>query len=504
MAAAVASGGDLSPPLRPASYDRTDAALLVLLLILGLAARTWIAIFFPGFDHPDENYQATEQAHRLLFGYGVVPWEFRIGARSWLLPGLVAGLLDPLAHIWQKPDEYLRALAVALGVLSLSSVWAAYEIGRRFGRAHALAAGLAVAVWVELAYYGVRPLSEGLATNFLLVAIALVGVEGVSRRRIFLGGAALGAAFVFRFHLAPALAIVAIAAARLEWRGRWLPMAIGAAIPLAILAVVDTLTWGYPFASIVTNFEVNVFAGRADLYGTMQLNWYLPMMIIRWGFAILLIAPLIIVGAAKKPILLVAAAVLILTHSLITHKEYRFIVPAIACLIVLAGLGLAECVAALDRRLKSPVFKRFALPGALVLFALASLAVAGSTEGQARLTAGRNWRDAFAALSMDPSLCGIGLVSNDWTTMPGYAALHRPVPIYFWDSLKHAGLQGAADVLVEERTGAGVSPDPAFSEATCFQSTGGAWSGVCVYRRPGTCTAAPGLELNAELIRRGD
>src|SRR5664279_3379453 len=107
MAAAAARGGDLSPPLRPASYDRTDVALLALLLILGLAARTWIAIFFPGFDHPDENYQATEQAHRLLFGYGVVPWEFRIGARSWLLPGLVAGVLDPLAHIWPKPDEYL-------------------------------------------------------------------------------------------------------------------------------------------------------------------------------------------------------------------------------------------------------------------------------------------------------------------------------------------------------------------------------------------------------------
>ena len=36
--------------------------------------------------HPDELIQYLEQAHRIVFGYGVVPWEFREFIRSWLIP----------------------------------------------------------------------------------------------------------------------------------------------------------------------------------------------------------------------------------------------------------------------------------------------------------------------------------------------------------------------------------------------------------------------------------
>ena len=35
---------------------------------------------------PDEIIQYLEQAHRIVFGYGVVPWEFREFIRSWLIP----------------------------------------------------------------------------------------------------------------------------------------------------------------------------------------------------------------------------------------------------------------------------------------------------------------------------------------------------------------------------------------------------------------------------------
>ena len=37
--------------------------------------------------HPDEVFQYLEQAHRLVYGYGFVPWEYRFARRNWLLPG---------------------------------------------------------------------------------------------------------------------------------------------------------------------------------------------------------------------------------------------------------------------------------------------------------------------------------------------------------------------------------------------------------------------------------
>src|SRR5207302_11491596 len=35
-----------------------------------------------------------DPAHRLVFGYGIVAWEFQLGMRSWTLPGTIAGLMQ--------------------------------------------------------------------------------------------------------------------------------------------------------------------------------------------------------------------------------------------------------------------------------------------------------------------------------------------------------------------------------------------------------------------------
>lgn len=55
--------------------------------------RAAVALSGDFFIHPDEIMQYLEQGHRLAFGNGVVYWEFFYGARSWLLPGLIAGVL---------------------------------------------------------------------------------------------------------------------------------------------------------------------------------------------------------------------------------------------------------------------------------------------------------------------------------------------------------------------------------------------------------------------------
>jgi len=51
------------------------AALLgVVLLSVGL--RLIPVLFLPSLNWDDEIFQATEPAHRLVFGYGIVAWEF--------------------------------------------------------------------------------------------------------------------------------------------------------------------------------------------------------------------------------------------------------------------------------------------------------------------------------------------------------------------------------------------------------------------------------------------
>jgi len=61
-------------------------AALVALLSLALILRLVVTFEFPNINHPDEIYQTIEQALRLTTGAGIVPWEFKRGIRSWVLP----------------------------------------------------------------------------------------------------------------------------------------------------------------------------------------------------------------------------------------------------------------------------------------------------------------------------------------------------------------------------------------------------------------------------------
>jgi hypothetical protein len=64
------------------------------LVALGLGLRLAVAFASDSVHHPDEVFQYAEQAHRLVFRYGVIPWEYRFGARSWLLPLFISGPLE--------------------------------------------------------------------------------------------------------------------------------------------------------------------------------------------------------------------------------------------------------------------------------------------------------------------------------------------------------------------------------------------------------------------------
>ena len=85
---------------------------LPILLLAALALRVgnvWTQLYVV---FSDETFQYFEQGHRLAFGSGVLPWEFQDGIRSWLLPGLLAGLMRLTATFSDDPLLYVRATRV--------------------------------------------------------------------------------------------------------------------------------------------------------------------------------------------------------------------------------------------------------------------------------------------------------------------------------------------------------------------------------------------------------
>ena len=90
-----------------------------LALCLGVAflIRVLLAWFVPGAWRPDEFFQYLEPAHRLSFGTGIITWEWRVGIRSWLVPGFFALLM--MVGQWLGIEILLFFMRVCLSFLSL-------------------------------------------------------------------------------------------------------------------------------------------------------------------------------------------------------------------------------------------------------------------------------------------------------------------------------------------------------------------------------------------------
>ncbi|MCO5591543.1 hypothetical protein L7F22_045529 [Adiantum nelumboides] len=96
------------------------------LLLSCTAFRLLNAIVLQTFFNPDEYWQSVEVAHRIVFGYGHLTWEWSEGLRSYIHPLIFAGLYKVLKctkmdtrWLVMKAPRLLQALFAAAGDLYL-------------------------------------------------------------------------------------------------------------------------------------------------------------------------------------------------------------------------------------------------------------------------------------------------------------------------------------------------------------------------------------------------
>jgi hypothetical protein len=482
--------------------------IIAVTLFAGLTLRVWLALGFPTIYHPDEVFQMLEPAHRLATGWGIVTWEWRAGARSWLLPGIFAGLMTLVGAPDAEPQSYLVLITIVLSLASLSIVAIAGLAGRRLAGIEGLAiAGAFSAGWYDLVYFGSKPLTEPIAADVLVVAVYLatvISIDGTSKRRwlLILLGCLLGLTFWIRFHLAPALPIVAGWACQGRVRERWLPLLAGAAMPLTAFALTDWLTWGAPFQSVLSNFWINLIENRSVVYGTAPFYWYFSTSIRLWKWALLPIFTAASAGARSLPLFAIVSTVIVFSMSVVPHKELRFIFPAIVLIIVLAGAGTALIVkqASLLLSPASPTWLSSSL--AIVFWLFVSATVATS-----RLhSLSSNIIQAETYLHDHRDMCGLGVLGIAWQDTSGYTRLNLSVPITQLtrvDFVAHASsvnwLLASRDLISTATMKALLDRDdvPKFKTLRC-------WGDACVMRREGTCTPMLGWDLNTQLIDRNE
>ncbi|MGN1290850.1 MAG: 4-amino-4-deoxy-L-arabinose transferase, partial [Bradyrhizobium sp.] len=396
-------------------------ALLLLALVIRLAVAVW-----PNVIYPDEVFQYLEPAWRMLGHDGILTWEWREGIRGWLLPTLMAGPVavgDAIAPGGAGAFLVPRLIAACA---SLSIVVSAWFVGARVSRTHAVVTAFAAATWFELFMLAPHILGEPLATA-LIVPAALLITGRPSQRHVAIGGALLAFAFVCRFQYAPAIAVLALGACWTRWRNL-VPLVAGGLVALLLAAAIDLAHGAVPFAWLIGNIKENLVHDRAIEFGVSPPSAYLIDFLTVWSVAILLPLAAIWRGWRHAPLLLTVALFNLVFHSLITHKEYRFVFLSLVLFIIVAALGSADWVQSLRAK---AAWRRWALPIVLGGWALLSVAMAGASDGMREYwMRGVGAARLAAELRSDPQMCGLALYNVRFQQLPGRQRLVGPAPLY--------------------------------------------------------------------------
>ncbi|KAG6959526.1 hypothetical protein JG687_00008754 [Phytophthora cactorum] len=337
---------------------------------VGVAAfRLWNALFVRTSFNPDEYWQSTEVAHRLVFGYGYLTWEWQDDAqlRGFAHPALFAGLYK-LLELLNLDSRWAVAYGPRLmqGLISAANDFFLYKLARNYVDAKAAKWALLCQFFSWFTFYVmVRPFSNCVETLCTTAALAYWpwkfledgadkkndDAAPVKRRNRALALVLAALGVLFR----PTNAIIWLYPGIvhfLQTRDHAYLM-FGLVMPIAIVTTltmlcIDRLGYGEWTFVPFNFFKFNVLEGKDKLYGEHPWSWYFSQ-----GYPAIVgtTLPIVIAGyltvpSSKKDLGRVIMWALFV-YSNATHKEFRFVLPLLPPAFVYAGY----CLRNLERKL---------------------------------------------------------------------------------------------------------------------------------------------------------
>jgi phosphatidylinositol glycan class B len=321
------------------------------ILIAALAIYTVSAWFSSGFLHGDEHYQIIEfAAHKLgMVSAAGLAWEFESMVRPGLQPFIAFIILSLLNGI-SLTDPYIQAFILRLltALTALSAIKYFTVVFRTMIKPeyHRIFLFLSYFLWF-LPFVNVRFSSEAWSGIMLLYALSIAMDARAIRERYIIVGLLLGFSFLFRYQNAfLALGVflwlifikkenfpnlVKLAGAAL------LVFIIGIGIDYWLYEKLTLTSWNY--------FYVNLVEDVASGYGTERW-WNYFYSIFRFSFFPIGIPVILsfLYFLIRKPRHIVTWTVLpfFIIHSIIAHKELRFLFPVVNLVPFMLVIGFQE------------------------------------------------------------------------------------------------------------------------------------------------------------------
>ncbi len=319
------------------------------LLALALLVYGLTAVMSSGYYHGDEHYQIIEFAG-ILDGSNApedLSWEFHQRMRPSLQP-VIAHLLFSAGALLGVNDPYSKAMVLRLLTALLSVVTI-------FHFAHAFRASFSLHYWrwlLVLSYFlwfipflSVRFSSETWAGIFLVGGVTLVLGNQRHHRAYALMGALLGLSFLCRYQVAFSVLGLALWLVLVR-KESWKRLATAAlSFLLILLAGVALDSWFYGSLTLAPlhYLQTNLLKDNVLDFGTSPPYWYF-FFVFRYAFfpigVVLIAAFLVTVWKKWRHAVVWVVLPFFVGHSLIGHKELRFLFPMMhfAPFLVVAAL----------------------------------------------------------------------------------------------------------------------------------------------------------------------
>ncbi|XP_033634121.1 GPI mannosyltransferase 3-like [Asterias rubens] len=336
-----------SPELKPWPRKRMLLLLILFRWLNAALTQTYFA--------PDEYWQSLEVAHKVVFGYGYLTWEWRTGLRGFAHPAIFAVLYKALAVLQLDHPILIIVLPRMLqGTFSAIGDLYLYKFARRMW-------GEDTARWAlfcHLSSWFVFYTAARTLSNTMEMILTVCGLFHYPWPLYMLKGSLTdrNISSVGWYLFCASLATVMRPTAGIIWiplclwhlarsQNLFITLLVDmipmASASLSCSLLIDRLFYG-KWVFVHFNFlRFNTLYNISSFYGTQSWHWYLSqgLPIIMGTHILPFILGIRLAGRSYRPLVILMMWTQFI-YSLLQHKEYRFLLPLVPIAMAFCGVCL--------------------------------------------------------------------------------------------------------------------------------------------------------------------
>lgn len=326
--------------------------------LVGLIVRLISPWLSHGFRYMDEHWQVIEPAYFLLHKKWSITQEWVEGSRSWFYPGLVAsimktaeslGLQDPISI-----NAFIRSVHGAISSLAIIIVFqVVFKLSRYQPRLLAIASAWFIALWPFAVYCSTHTHGEMLAALFVLIALSAVLFFKNQFYLYTFAGFSLGVAALLKIDVAIAgLGLAAWLILQRQFKNLGY-LILGSLPTIIFLGLLDKLSWGSWFHSVIAHGQANLVHSIGNQWGTSP--WYYHFIyFFDLAGALTFASSFFIIfywRQFSEPLksLWFQCLFFVVCYSFIAHKEKRFMAPLLYIAIELGFITFSYALVDLNK-----------------------------------------------------------------------------------------------------------------------------------------------------------